>query len=105
MLMQVPMTIAYNPDLVSVPCASATLVYAYGAYGHSLDISHAPEYEVLLAQGFVIAFAHVRGGGELGRRYAEIPACSQPYPELGDVMGARQSHSPATASFRSMQPD
>ena len=72
-VVQVPITVAFNMDLVSVPNAAPILVYAYGAYGHNLDISHAVEYELLLEQGFVIAFAHVRGGGELGRRCA----CSQ----------------------------
>ncbi|KAK9844288.1 hypothetical protein WJX74_000467 [Apatococcus lobatus] len=66
---KVPVTIAYDSEQVQPPCSSPALVYAYGAYGRCLDISWVPEHQVLLEQGFVIAFAHVRGGGELGRRW------------------------------------
>lgn len=68
--MQVPMTVAYDSAHVKPPCSAPAVVYAYGAYGKCLDMAWAPEYQILLEQGFVIAFAHVRGGGELGRRFA-----------------------------------
>jgi len=44
------------------------LLTVYGAYGISLETGFEPERLVLLDRGWVIAFAHVRGGGELGRR-------------------------------------
>ena len=40
----------------------------YGAYGECLDTGFESEKLSLLEQGWVIAMAHVRGGGELGRR-------------------------------------
>lgn len=70
------MTIAYDSAHVTRPCAAPALVYAYGAYGQCLDTSYAPEYTILLEHGFIIGFAHVRGGGELGRRYAHLYAIS-----------------------------
>lgn len=42
---------------------------AYGAYGQSVDMSYNPAWEPLLSRGYVIAFAHIRGGGELGARW------------------------------------
>mmetsp|Transcript_14786 Transcript_14786/g.31917 ORF Transcript_14786/g.31917 Transcript_14786/m.31917 type:complete len:814 (-) Transcript_14786:54-2495(-) len=45
------------------PC----LVHVYGAYGQSLVPDFRPEHVVLLRQGWVIAWAHVRGGGERGK--------------------------------------
>lgn len=45
------------------PC----LVYGYGAYGECLDTSATVDRLVLLLRGWTLAFAHVRGGGELGR--------------------------------------
>jgi len=38
----------------------------YGAYGHSLDLYYRDEILPLLSRGWIIALAHVRGGGDLG---------------------------------------
>jgi len=47
------------------------LLYAYGAYGHSLDPYFSSVRLSLLDRGFVFAFAHVRGGQEMGRHWYE----------------------------------
>lgn len=47
----------------SAPC----LLLVYGAYGHSLPADWDPSRLPLLSRGWVLALAHVRGGGELGR--------------------------------------
>ena len=39
---------------------------AYGAYGANNDVPFLPVFTAFLDQGFIIAIAHVRGGGELG---------------------------------------
>ena len=39
---------------------------AYGAYGTNNDVPFLPVFTAFLDQGFIIAIAHVRGGGELG---------------------------------------
>ena len=39
---------------------------AYGAYGTNNDVPFIPVFTAFLDQGFIIAIAHVRGGGELG---------------------------------------
>jgi protease II len=44
------------------------LVEVYGAYGHVLEAEFKPHRLPLLARGWSVALAHVRGGGELGRR-------------------------------------
>ena len=41
----------------------------YGAYGHKLPMHYDCTREVLLKRDWVYAFAHVRGGGEKGRRW------------------------------------
>ena len=51
----------------SAPC----LLYGYGAYEHSIDPSFSSLRLTLLERGVVFAVAHVRGGGELGRRWYE----------------------------------
>ncbi len=67
---EVPMSIVYRKDVArdgTAPC----LVYGYGAYEHSIDPVFSSLRLSLLDRGFVFAIAHVRGGGELGRRWYE----------------------------------
>jgi oligopeptidase B len=46
-----------------------TLLVGYGAYGVSLDAEFDPDLIPLLDRGVTVAFAHVRGGGEMGRKW------------------------------------
>ena len=42
-------------------------VYAYGSYGYSLPVGFSSNRLSLLDRGFVLAYAHIRGGGDLGK--------------------------------------
>ncbi|KAJ3609955.1 hypothetical protein NHX12_022049 [Muraenolepis orangiensis] len=42
------------------------LLHVYGAYGRDLDMGFSPDSRLLLEQGWVLAYCHIRGGGELG---------------------------------------
>lgn len=66
----VPVSLVHRRDLAldgSAPC----LLYGYGAYEHSIDPVFSSVRVSLLDRGFVFAIAHVRGGGEKGRRWYE----------------------------------
>ncbi|TMM19679.1 MAG: S9 family peptidase [Actinobacteria bacterium] len=67
---RVPMSLVYREDRVRDGGAPA-LLYGYGAYEHSLDPFFSSLRLSMLDRGFVYAIAHVRGGGELGRRWYE----------------------------------
>ena len=41
-------------------------VYGYGSYGYPLPVGFSPTRLSLLDRGVVMAYAHIRGGGELG---------------------------------------
>ncbi|GIH29814.1 protease [Acrocarpospora phusangensis] len=48
-----------------------TLLYGYGSYESSIDPYFSVARLSLLDRGFAFAVAHVRGGGEMGRRWYE----------------------------------
>ncbi|MBX5495451.1 MAG: S9 family peptidase [Bryobacteraceae bacterium] len=63
---QVPISLVYRAGLVKNG-RNPTLLYGYGAYGHSIDPSFSSDRLSLLDRGFVYAIAHIRGGSELGK--------------------------------------
>lgn len=65
---QVPITICHKKG-IDYNGNNPTLLTAYGAYGYSNDPAFSPSYLSLLNRGFIIAIAHVRGGGELGEHW------------------------------------
>ena len=46
--------------------ANPLYVYGYGSYGYPLPVGFRPPRLSLLDRGVVMAYAHIRGGGELG---------------------------------------
>lgn len=65
---QVPISVVCRRDTPRDGTAPA-LLYGYGAYEASIDPGFSISRLSLLDRGFVFAVAHVRGGGELGRRW------------------------------------
>jgi oligopeptidase B len=69
---EVPISLVYRPDLTgSAPGGTPCLLYGYGSYEMSIDPTFSSLRLSLLDRGFVFAIAHVRGGGEMGRRWYE----------------------------------
>lgn len=67
---QVPVSLVFREGTPRDGSAPA-LLYGYGAYEASVDPTFSSLRLSLLDRGFVIALAHVRGGGELGRPWYE----------------------------------
>ena len=65
---EVPITLLHPHDHVA-DVTRPLLVEVYGAYGHVLESEFKPHRLPLLRRGWSVALAHVRGGGELGRRW------------------------------------
>jgi oligopeptidase B len=63
---QVPISIVYRRGLVRDGSHPAYL-YGYGSYGYPLPVTFSSNRLSLLDRGFVVALAHVRGGGEMGK--------------------------------------
>ncbi|XP_073420292.1 prolyl endopeptidase-like isoform X2 [Dendrobates tinctorius] len=60
----VPVTVFYQEDIGLGE--RPLLVHVYGAYGLDLNMNFKPEKRMLVDDGWILAYCHVRGGGELG---------------------------------------
>lgn len=67
---RVPISVVHRRDLPLDGSAPA-LLYGYGSYEACIDPYFSFARLSLLERGFVFAIAHVRGGGEMGRRWYE----------------------------------
>jgi oligopeptidase B len=63
---QVPISVVRRKDR---PAPGPVLLYGYGSYEASMDPGFSSVRLSLLDRGFAFAIAHIRGGGELGRRW------------------------------------
>lgn len=62
----VPVSIVYRRDRFQRDGKNPLYVYGYGSYGYPLPLGFSPSRLSLLDRGVVMAYAHIRGGGELG---------------------------------------
>ncbi|MEY2567034.1 MAG: oligopeptidase [Actinomycetota bacterium] len=67
---RVPISIVRRAD-VALDGSAPALLYGYGSYEASRDPAFSSIRLSLLDRGFVYAIAHIRGGGEMGRRWYE----------------------------------
>ncbi|MCH7760243.1 S9 family peptidase, partial [candidate division TA06 bacterium] len=67
---EIPISLVYRKGIVKEG-SNPLLLYGYGSYGSSWDPSFSSHRLSLLDRGFILAIAHVRGGGEMGREWYE----------------------------------
>jgi oligopeptidase B len=63
---QVPVSLVYRRDKFQKNSTAPLYVYGYGSYGYALPLGFSTSRLALLDRGLVLAYAHIRGGGELG---------------------------------------
>ncbi len=61
---QVPISLVYRKDQRTT--SGPLYVYGYGSYGYALPVGFSSNRLSLLDRGLVLAYAHIRGGGDLG---------------------------------------
>ncbi|HXB21614.1 MAG TPA: S9 family peptidase [Candidatus Solibacter sp.] len=64
---KVPVSVVYRKDLKKPDGSNPLYVYAYGSYGFSLPVTFNSSRLSLLDRGVVMAYVHIRGGGDLGK--------------------------------------
>jgi oligopeptidase B len=62
----VPVSLVYRKDARELG-RNPLYVYGYGSYGYSLPLGFSSNRLSLLDRGVVMAYAHIRGGGDLGK--------------------------------------
>ena len=62
---EVPISIVYRKNMRATG-KNPLYVYGYGSYGYSLPIGFSSNRLSLLDRGIVMAYAHIRGGGDMG---------------------------------------
>ncbi|HKW74725.1 MAG TPA: S9 family peptidase [Terriglobales bacterium] len=66
---RIPISVIYRKDLKKADGSNPLYVYAYGSYGFSLPDTFNSARLSLLDRGVVMAYAHIRGGGEMGKAW------------------------------------
>jgi oligopeptidase B len=68
---RIPISIIYRKDLVKLDGSDPLLLSGYGSYEVPNDPYFASYRLSLIDRGIVFAVAHIRGGGEMGRKWYE----------------------------------
>jgi oligopeptidase B len=66
------------------------LLEGYGAYGLTTDPNFSSARLSLLDRGAIVALAHVRGGGELGRRWYDSGKLADKHNSFGDFIACAE---------------
>ena len=64
---RVPISVVYRKDLKKEDGSNPLYVSGYGSYGFSLPVTFSGNRLSLLDRGVVMAYVHIRGGGEMGK--------------------------------------
>ncbi len=65
---RIPISLVYRKDRLETG-KNPLYVYGYGSYGYALPIGFNPNRLCLLDRGVVMAYAHIRGGGDMGQTW------------------------------------
>eukprot|EP00795_Rhopilema_esculentum_P002866 gene2866-1102_t len=64
----IPMTVFFRKDIKD-PKRCPAFITVYGSYGESVNMRFSYEQAFLLQNSWILAFPHVRGGGEFGKKW------------------------------------
>jgi oligopeptidase B len=85
----VPVSLVYRKDKFSRG-KNPLYVYGYGSYGYSLPIGFNSNRLSLLDRGLVLAYAHIRGGGEMGKPWHDAGRLMEKQNTFSDFIAATE---------------
>ncbi|KAJ1694576.1 hypothetical protein LUZ63_011274 [Rhynchospora breviuscula] len=68
---RIPISILYRKNQVKLDGSNPLLLYGYGSYEVCIEADFRRDRLTLVDRGFIYAIAHIRGGGEMGRKWYE----------------------------------
>lgn len=87
---EVPLSLIYRKDMM-LNSYNEVFMYVYGAYGESMSPFFSPTYLEWVHQGGIIAFPHVRGGGEKGEGWHTQGMKELKYNSWKDLIACTQA--------------
>ena len=87
---EVPLSLVYKQGMER-NSANEVFIYVYGAYGESMSPFFSPIFLDWAEQGGVLAFPHVRGGGEKGKEWHEQGMKNLKYNSWKDLIACTEA--------------
>ncbi len=87
---EVPMSLVYKKG-IKKNSDNEVFIFVYGAYGESLSPFFSPIFLDWAAQGGILAFPHVRGGGEKGKEWHEQGMKNLKYNSWKDLIACTEA--------------
>jgi prolyl oligopeptidase len=87
---EVPMSLVYKKG-IKKNSDNEVFIFVYGAYGESLSPFFSPIFLDWAAQGGILAFPHVRGGGEKGKEWHEQGMKNLKYNSWKDLLACTEA--------------
>ena len=84
---RIPVSVVYRRDR-KLKGKNPLHVYAYGSYGYSLPVGFNSNRLSPLDRGFVLAFAHIRGGGDMGKPWHDAGRLMEKRTTFTDFISA-----------------
>lgn len=86
---RIPVSVVYRKDLKTAG-KNPLFVTAYGSYGSSMDVDFDSNMLSLLDRGVVVALAHIRGGGDMGKPWHDDGRMMKKKNTFGDFIAATE---------------
>lgn len=86
---EVPFSLVHRKD-IKLDGNNEVFMYVYGAYGESMSPFFSPVYLDWVLQGGILAFPHVRGGGEKGKEWHHQGMKSLKYNSWKDLIACTE---------------
>ena len=85
----IPVSIVYRKDRKGAG-TKPLYIYGYGSYGYALPVGFNSNRLSLLDRGFVLAYAHIRGGGDMGKPWHDAGRLMQKMNTFTDFIAVTE---------------